>query len=129
MKTRIYAAPAVKGLTLRTFKYIYTKHRDQRVSQFVIIIMSQLAISAEFKYLCYGSTVIIYIFFISAQLNSGSLCLHAYITSKHRVNCTLHLKYVLCNTKWSSGLILFFLCYIIQIHFHPLEVMSSFHFK
>ena len=39
MKTRIYAAPAVKGLTINALKYFCIKHGDQRFFfQFEIII-------------------------------------------------------------------------------------------
>ena len=49
-KTRIYAAPAVKGLTLTTLRYFSIN----RKGFFHLFITNILGLSASFEYLYYG---------------------------------------------------------------------------
>ena len=58
MKTRIYAAPAVKGLILTTLKYFCKNHGDQRFFLFEVITNVLASFSASFEYLWYGSTAV-----------------------------------------------------------------------
>ena len=58
----------LKGLTLATLKYLCTNYRDQRVIlNLKLSSMPQLALSASFEYVCYGSTAITYFFILSVR--------------------------------------------------------------
>ena len=63
---RLKASPALKGLivplsTLITLKYFCINHGDQRVLFLLEIFINFLALSTSYEYLCYESTVIIFL--------------------------------------------------------------------